>query len=439
MFTVFKFTLSQQLKNKTFTTVTLVISFILLILSAGTITIAEMLTGDDIKSDIDYVYVSDESQLNGIDYNILHKSEDELYTHIVFVDADSDIRSAADQAKEKSDSAVAMEVKDSESGFDIKIVLPEETKIKKKTAKKLAEYVSDNLKYIYSQKVELSDEQTDEILIESDTDIIVAGEDKKSEAETAVKMIVPLAMGIILYIMLTFYGQNISQNMVLEKNSKMIENLLIMVKPYDIIFGKLLALCLTAIAQFSLWILSAAAGIGTGIIISGSINEGGESLGSKLSDVLSTFIEAGAFSPLAIIFSFIAMMGGFVLFVSLSGLFSSFAGKTEEATASNGVYMMVVALGWILSYFNGLSGNNHIMSILRLVPFSSPFTVPADVLIGNMTVGNAMLSIAIMIISSIIIVALAAKIYHALVLYSGTMPKPKEIIIIIKNSSHKTK
>lgn len=97
--------------------------------------------------------------------------------------------------------------------------------------------------------------------------------------------------------------------------------------------------------------------------------------------------------------------------------------------------MMFVVLGWILPYFNGLSGNNHVMSILRLVPFSSPFTVPADVLIGNMTIGNAVLSIAIMIVSSIIIVALAAKIYHALVLYSGTMPKPKEVIKILKNSS----
>ena len=439
MFTVFKFTLSQQLKNKTFMMVTFIISLIVFIALSGTITIAEMLTGDDIKSDIDYVYVSDESKLSGVDYNIIHKSEDELYTHIVFADADSDIESAAKQAKEKSESAVAMEVKDTESGFSIKIVLPEDTKIKKKTAKKLAEYISDNLKYVYYQKAELSDEQTQEIIIDSDTDIIIAGEDKKSEAESTVKIVVPLAMGLILYIMLAFYGQNISQTIVLEKNSKMIENLLIIVKPYDIIFGKLLALCLTAIAQFALWILSAAAGIGAGIVISGSINEGGQSLGSKLSDVLSTFIEAGAFSPVAITFSFISMISGFVLFVSLSGLFSSFAGKTEEATASNGIYMMFVVLGWILPYFNGLSGNNHVMSILRLVPFSSPFTVPADVLIGNMTIGNAVLSIAIMIVSSIIIVAIAAKIYYALVLYSGTMPKPKEVIKILKNSSHKTK
>ena len=439
MFTVFKFTLSQQLKNKTFMIVTLIISFLLIIVLSATITIAEILTGDDIKSDIDYVYVSDESKLMGVDYNIIHKSEDELYTHIVFVDTDSDIKSASQQAKEKSESAVAMEVKDSKSGFSIKIVLPEDTKIKKKTAKKLAEYISDNLKYVYYQKAELSDEQTDEISIDSDTDIIIAGEDKKSEAETAVKIVVPLAMGLILYVMLAFYGQNISQTIVLEKNSKMIENLLIIVKPYDIIFGKLLALCLTAIAQFSLWILSAAAGIGAGIVISGSINEGGQSLGSKISDVLSTFIEAGAFSPAAIVFSFISIIVGFVLFVSLSGLFSSFAGKTEEATASNGVYMMFVVIGWMLPYFNGLSGNNRIMSILRLVPFSSPFTVPADVLIGNMTIGNAALSIAIMIVSSIIIVAIAAKIYHALVLYSGTMPKPKEVIKILKNSSHKTK
>ncbi len=99
MFTVFKFTLSQQLKNNTFMMVTLIISLIVFIALSGTITIAEMLTGDDIRSDIDYVYVSDESKLSGVDYNIIHKSEDELYTHIVFADADSDIESAAKQAK----------------------------------------------------------------------------------------------------------------------------------------------------------------------------------------------------------------------------------------------------------------------------------------------------------------------------------------------------
>ncbi|MDO5559747.1 MAG: ABC transporter permease [Oscillospiraceae bacterium] len=430
---VFQFTLSQQLKKKSFTVTTVLIAVILFVLSAGTITAVDLIRSPEEKSQIDYVYVLDESRIGCDDYNIVAQSDNVLYKDVEFINAQGSVEECAEQAAKKSPNAVVMYVSDDKEAISIKMIIPEESQIEKKMAKNLGNYVSSNMKFVYYDKLGLDDSQVSELLRKTDSSVVEIGGEEKGIEETIIKMAAPAAMSFILYIMLAFYGQLIGQCLVLEKNSKLIENLLIMVKPNDVIFGKLIAVCLCAVMQFMFWIVSLTAGITTGVLISKSMSSAADSAGQIISDVLEKFAQAGSFSPLAIVLAVISLVLGFVFFSALAGLFGSFANKSEEVPEAIGTYMMCVVFGWIFSYMCSLNGSVSTLRTLRLIPISSPFIVPADILIGNMSVGSCLLSIGILLISSIIVIALASKVYFVLVLYRGSKLKFKDVFRMIKS------
>ncbi len=438
MNTVFKFTFMQQLKTKSYKVATLVIAILLILLSAGTITLIEVIDKDEVKSDIDYVFVTDKSFLSGIeDYNVLHTSGNKNYTDVSFVKASSDdLIKVAEEAAAKSDHALAMEVSgDQENGIKVRMVKPEKFAGDKDSADNIADYVDDNFKYVFFESAGLTEKEVNELTVKTDTNTSVIGENS-SESESVVKMILPVAVGFVLYMMLAIYGQNVARGIVLEKDSKIIETLLVIVKPYNIIFGKMLAICLFAIIQMAVWIVSLIAGLGVGYVISSSINQSGKSIGQECFEFIAKLSDSGAFSIGSVILAIITMVVGFVLFCALAALFGSFASKTEEVPVYFSVYTIIMVVGWMFPYINGLSGNEKLMNILRYIPFTSPFTIPTDILIGNISLSEGMISSAIMIFTTILLVAAAAKVYNALVLYRGATLKPKDIVNILKNSGH---
>lgn len=429
MSTVFKFTFLQQIKSKSYIIATFVIALLLLLLSAGTLIVVQAFTKDEVKSDIDYVFVSDSSILSGLDYNLMHNSGKELYRDIVFINASGDIEAAAKEAAEKSDHAAAIEVKNNENGgFEIRVVKPEGFIADKKSAKNLAGFIEDSLKYVIYEKSSLTEQQMDELLVKTKVSMMKAGGESSSEDEEMIKSVIPAGFGLLLYMMLCIYGQGIARSVVLEKDSKMMETLLVIVRPYTVIFGKLFGICLAAIMQLVIWMISLIIGFCVGIGMTGSV-------GSKVSEFIGKLAEKGGFSPAAIIFAVLSLLIGFVLYASLSAFVGSFAPKTEEVNSYYGIYTMIVVVCWMIPYISSINGNDHLAGILRYIPFTAPFILPADVLIGNANIMTGIISTVMMLAATALIVFLAAKVYKAFVLYRGNPPKIKDIINMVKSNN----
>ncbi len=434
MLKVFNFTFVQQLKSRTFSIVSIVMATLLIILSSLVMILIEVLDKDDVKSKVDYIYVCDSSVLSGLDYNVISESGNKLFADITFINYSGTFEEAAETAAEKSENALAMEVKNNdEGGFDINILKSE----KYEDDDSLDEYIKNNLRYVVYEKAGLTDEQKTELSRKTVAVSYVIGKENSTGAIEFVRMFAPLFFGIALYMMVCIYGQNIARCVVVEKDSKIIENMLTLAKPYDIIFGKIFGQWLLAIVQFSFWILSLVSGLGIGVTISDMISKDGESSGEKLIEVLGNISSAGAFSLPMILISLLSFASGFLLFCSLSALFGSFATKTEEVNNYYGIYTLLVVACWMAPYMIGLEGNESAMSIIRMIPLTAPFTVPADALLGNMTMASALLSTLGTFICAALFVFLAAKIYKAFVLYKGNSLKPKDIIRILKKDKSK--
>lgn len=433
---VFRFSFVQQLKSKYFSTVSVVIAAVLFILAIAVMALVEIFDKEDVKSEVDYIYVSDSSILSGLDYNLIHTGENELFSDITFINYSGTPQEAVEAATQKSENALAMEVKDSEDGgFTVNIFKTQ----KYENEDKLDEYIRHNLKYVIYEKAGLTSAQKDEILRQTTTVTYVVGDEKSAGDIEFFKTMVPVIFSLILYMMILLYGQNISRSVVLEKDSKIIENILTFAKPYDIIFGKLFSQWLLAIMQFTLWIVSIILGMTAGVFVSGTISNDGHSSGEKFLDFMATVSESGAFSPAFIVIAIVSLMFGFLLYCSLAAFVGSFASKTEEVNNYYGIYTMITVVCWMIPYTLSLNGDDHLMGIMRIIPFTGAFTVPADVILGKMTMSSALLSTVIMIACSALIVFLAAKVYKAFVLYKGNTLKLKDIINILKNSKAKDK
>ncbi|MBP1564621.1 MAG: ABC transporter permease [Oscillospiraceae bacterium] len=433
---VFRFSFVQQLKSKYFSIVSIVIAVVLFILAIAIMALVEVFDKEDVKSEVDYIYVSDSSILSGLDYNLIHTGKNELFSDITFINYSGTPQEAVEAAAQKSENALAMEVKDSEDGgFTVNIFKTQ----KYENEDKLDEYISHNLKYVIYEKAGLTSAQKNEILRQTTTVTYVVGDEKSAGDIEFFKTMIPGIFSMILYMMILLYGQNISRSVVLEKDSKIIENILTFANPYDIIFGKLFSQWLLAIMQFTLWIVSIILGITAGVFVSGMISNDGHSSGEKFLDFMATVSESGAFSPAFIVIAIISLMFGFLLYCSLAAFVGSFASKTEEVNNYYGIYTMITVVCWMMPYTLSLNGDDHLMGIMRIIPFTGAFTVPADLILGKMTMSSALLSTVIMIACSALIVFLAAKVYKAFVLYKGNTLKLKDIINILKNSKAKDK
>lgn len=103
------------------------------------------------------------------------------------------------------------------------------------------------------------------------TDTLVSGDDANSEqnADATVKNVLgymlPYVNIMLLYFLILFYGQGTANCVVLEKSSKLMDTMLVSVKPEAMVIGKVLAQAFTCVIQIALWVIGLWGGFAAGI------------------------------------------------------------------------------------------------------------------------------------------------------------------------------
>ena len=427
---IMKFTFLRHTETTSYRLSTLIVAVILIILGAAGFKLADKLDeSSDMPTTVEKVIVCDSSSLKGISYDGLNQSGNEFYKDVVFENTDITVEEAIKKASADGDHTLVLEVTDDEEDgeYRARVIKPENFDDTDKQAKRFATFVENNIGYVLSDAAGLTEEQKAEYFTGTKMETSVVGEDESSFADHMVKNIIPVLLGIVLYMMLCIYGQGVARCIVVEKDSKMMESLLVFTKPYDLIFGKILGMYFAALLQFFIWIAAAVAGVAAGV-------SGSPSAGKAIGKVFEKFSAQGGFTVPAVVTGIVAIAIGFLLYIALAAFTGSFASKTEEISNYFGIYTMAVVACWMFPYFNQLNGNDHMLKILRYVPFTAPFTVPADIIVGNITMPTALISIVLMIIATAAVVFLAARVYKLLVLYRGEPVRIKDVIKMLRNS-----
>lgn len=435
--TVFSFTFQQTTKKTSFKVVTILISLLIF----GALILTNLLMAKPEKQDepqsspIKNVYVLDNSGLKSTNYkDFIAQVDGQQFDHISFFNVDEKSEEdAIKYAKSKSSDSVAVIISSKGTDYEMKAIIPDNSTIGKEDAEALLGIMTSAFQSNKLMQVGLSEEQLSFVLKPSVLSFDTTGKNN-NETVQIVKTVVPMLFSFILYFMLIIYSQNVCRSVAIEKTSKLMDTLLTSVHPYALIAGKVLANVVIALGQFTLWIASGVIGLFAGNAIARQIYPDFENIAVTLIKFLRDNIGSSALSVPAIIMAIFILCLGFLFYSVIAGLAGSTVSKPEETASSQGYFNMIIFVSWIVTYVTAGSSNKALTTALRYIPLTSPFSLPADLIIGGMSLVQGLLSIIILLAFTLLVIRLSAKIYKGLVLYNGQKFNLKLIANILKSN-----
>lgn len=240
----------------------------------------------------------------------------------------------------------------------------------------------------------------------------------------------------IFVFILSFSGESIASSVVTEKSGKMVEFLMITVRPMAILAGKILAVLTTVLIQLLLMMLCGGiSAVLTSVIANISITE---KVAIMIENVNNKGMEFNiSFPTILFIISFV--IGGLLFYALLASIAGAAVSKIEELSEGIVIYTFTLVAGAYFSIAMSLSrvmgsgmstslGTGDILCCL--MPISSAFYVPQNLLNGYVGYGFAAVSLVILYAFVVFLVVFASKVYEYMLFYNGATLKIKDIIHI---------
>jgi len=277
--------------------------------------------------------------------------------------------------------------------------------------KKLDSYQIPNLKNIIkSSKVNLKIKT-----IKTDTT------GKEIQASSEVASTIGMIFTFLIYTFIFSYGAMVMQGVMEEKTNRIVEIIISSVKPFDLMMGKLIGIGLVGLTQFVIW------GVFLfGVSFFGLFFSDGFGLFQKTSGLFE------AVNMVEICFYFILFfIGGYLMYASLFASIGAMVNSQEDTQQ----YMMPIIILFFFAFYAGIfsaqNPDGPLAFWTSIVPLTSPIVMMIRVPFG-VPWWQMLLSIALLFLTVIFIVKLAAKIYRVGILMYGKKPTYGEIVKWLK-------
>jgi ABC-2 type transport system permease protein len=201
---------------------------------------------------------------------------------------------------------------------------------------------------------------------------------------------------LALYGQLFAYGYWVAAGVVEEKSSRVVEVLLATLRPSQLLRGKILGIGLLGLVQLSL--------IGA--------------VGFAATQVLGALrFPAGALVVIGVVLFWFVL--GYFFYASLFAVAGAVVPRQEDLQST----MTPLSIVIIVSFFLGIQANQDPDSLLAVAasffPPSAPLVMPSRLILGEASVWEALLSVAISVAATLALVPVATKVYARAVLRPG--------------------
>jgi ABC-2 type transport system permease protein len=224
-----------------------------------------------------------------------------------------------------------------------------------------------------------------------------------------------------LYMAIMLYGQLVATGVATEKSSRAMELLITSAKPTNLMFGKVLGSGLAGLLQLV-------------VILGASFI----SFNFTKADWVGNPIVNSIFNmPVSILlYTILFFLLGFFLYAFLYGAVGSLASKVEDINTSVMPITFTFVAAFMIVMMSMSSGNveTPLMVVASFVPFTSPMAMFVRIAMGNPTSIEIIISVVILLVSTIGVGYISAKIYRIGVLMYGKPPKLSTILKSLKNA-----
>lgn len=211
------------------------------------------------------------------------------------------------------------------------------------------------------------------------------------------RVVVAVGGVVLLLLAITTYGQWVLQGVVEEKTSRVVEVLLITMRPYQLLAGKVLGIGLLGLAQLSLTVA-----LGLGVASAGGLID----------------LPDGAGTLFALELLWFAL--GFALYAVAYAAAGSLVSRQEEA--ANVALPVTIALmaSYVIAFTAALENANGLVPrIATFVPLTAPIVIPARAAAGAVSPAEHLAAVTIMLVSIYLLVRVAGRIYAGGILRTG--------------------
>ena len=430
---VLSFTLIQTLKSKSF----IVSYLILLILVTATIPVIGYFSKSGEKdpnaaSPIKKVYVSNETTLPDMDFSKL--KEETPFKNIAFETLTEDSKATSDRIEAEENTSVLLTISVANGQYSLSLVKSSKGPVGDSDLTQLGDAISKQFESYKINALGISEAQLAMLNATVDTSVSLldAGGNtvvKETDSITLNEYWLVYGVCFILFMINAMAGAQIATSIVTEKSTRVMEYLLTSVKPLALIIGKIIAMLTAVLMQMiSLVIMVFLSNVATSAFILGNGD-----------NVLSKYLSSNIFANLNIgniLLCLLLILLGLIFYATLAGLAGATVSRMEELqegltlfTFTNiiGLYIAMAASATLMG-----DSSNGFAIFAYLFPISSPFLLPGAILIGKISLPLAAASIALLIVSNLLLCRFVAKIFESLILHNGNRIKIKELFKFAK-------
>ena len=404
LFTVMKFTMKDMVKRKSFI-ISTIIFLVMIVVGFNVPKILKAIKGEDT---VDKLLIVDES-------NVFEGALESLKS----LDTGYEIEIANlkyDEVKEKIQSEEiesAIFVEKQEENIKIKYIVKDATMMEE-----VPEDIISTINTLYTNiqisKLGLTEEQLKSIT--PNFEFSLEQTDEKANGNVFVMML----LSIVLFYAIYFCAYQVSSSITTEKTSKIIETLVTSTSPKTIVLGKTIGIGIVGLLQMILL-------VGTALISAKVFLEPG---------MIEQVLDMSAITPYLGIVTIIYFILGYFAYALLYALTGSTVSKPEDIQSANGPVAMLAVIGFYLSYFTMMNPTSEMNIFASLFPISSPFCMPFRIMMGLAKPTDVLISIAILIVTILVIAKVTIKIYSNAILNYGTKMSLKDIIKVYKDKNN---
>ncbi len=240
-----------------------------------------------------------------------------------------------------------------------------------------------------------------------------------AERDTTGTFIAAFAIGLMIYITLTIYGQVIMGAVVEEKETRIAEILFSSARPFELMLGKLVGVGLAGLTQLSIWLSSAVVILG----IAMSQTDLGPMLGM-----------VPTITPFMLILFLVFFLLGFFIYASIFALIGSMVTSMQEGSQFAFPPILIMLAGFYFCFAVVRDPNSTLSVLVSMAPFLAPITMPVRILAEMPPYWQIGVAILVNAITIAGLVWVTARVYRVGMLMYGKRATIPEVLKWVRQS-----
>ncbi|MHB8130220.1 MAG: ABC transporter permease, partial [Mobilitalea sp.] len=360
--------------------------------------------------------------------------KNERLSHIIIETLQEDYDAVDDRIETEENKSVILTLAEAEGMYSMNFVKASSGPVNDSSMHLLSSAVADQFEIFRIDTLGITGEQTSMLHAAIETKVTmtdISGNPIIKE-DTSISFVEYWFLYGILFIVLmvnVMASTQIATSIVSDKSTRVIEYLLISVKPLALMVGKILAMLSAVLLQMiSMVVILFLSNTASTLLSSGSSES-----------IMAQYIPKNIFENLNIfniVLCFLLIMLGLLFYATLAGLAGATVSRLEEV----GEGLMLFTFANLIGAYVGMgaasvlmgAGVNGYVTFTFLFPLSSPFILPGAILAGKASLPIVAAAIVLQIVFIVLLFNFVAKVFETLILHNGNKIKVSELIKLSK-------